>query len=85
MRLVYTDDPRLRGVLGAWLERTELQQAEQRAKLRDVERALDTPGNGSSGGDTRQLRGIPAIGRGVGGAIAGSDPLRKLMRKQPDE
>lgn len=26
--------------------------------------------------DARSLRGIPAIGRGVSGAIAGSDPAR---------
>lgn len=82
MRLVYTDDPRLKGVLGAWLERAERQEAEERAKLRDLERSLDTPGNGTAGGDTRRLRGIPAIGRGVGGAIAGSDPLRELIRRE---
>lgn len=29
---------------------------------------------GTAGGDTRTLRGIPALGRGVGGAINGSRP-----------
>jgi hypothetical protein len=81
VRLVYTDDPRLKGVLGAWLDRTELRDAEERAKLREVDRALDTPGEGTASGDFRGLRGIPAIGRGVGGAIAGSDPLREVIRR----
>lgn len=31
-------------------------------------------------GDVLRLRGIPAIGRGVGGAIAGSDPARAVGR-----
>ena len=82
VRLVYTDDPRLQGVLGAWLQRAELRDAEERAKLREVERELDTPGSGTASGDTKGLRGIPAIGRGVGGAIAGSDPLRKVLRDE---
>lgn len=82
MRLVYTDDPRLHGVLGAWLERGERREAEERAKLRDVERTLDTPGDGTAGGDYRRLRGLPAIGRGVGGAIAHTDPMRELLRKE---
>lgn len=30
-----------------------------------------------------ELRGIPVIGRGVGGASDGSDPLRALIAKQP--
>jgi hypothetical protein len=28
------------------------------------------------------LRGIPAIGRGTAGAVAGSDPLRALLAKE---
>lgn len=69
-------------MLGAWLQRAELREAEERAKLREVERELDTPGDGTASGDTKGLRGIPAIGRGVGGAIAGTDPLRKIMRDE---
>jgi hypothetical protein len=30
----------------------------------------------TAGGDTRALRGIPAIGRGVTGAITGTNPNR---------
>jgi hypothetical protein len=33
-------------------------------------------------GDPRKLRGLPAIGYGVGGAMAGSQPERALMRKE---
>jgi hypothetical protein len=36
-----------------------------------------TVGHGSAGGDPRQLRGIPAIGRTVNGAIAGTQPERR--------
>ncbi len=31
-------------------------------------------GGATAGGDERKLRGIPAIGRGVSGAVAGSSP-----------
>lgn len=31
-------------------------------------------------GDTRRLRGIPAIGRGVSGASPGTNPLTELLR-----
>lgn len=33
-----------------------------------------------SGGDERALRGLPAIGRGVGGAIPGTDPVQALLK-----
>jgi hypothetical protein len=36
----------------------------------------------TAGGDPRRLRGIPAVGRGTGGAIAGSDPLAALLAKE---
>src|SRR4051812_8010723 len=36
----------------------------------------------TAGGDSRRLRGIPAIGRGCSGAVAGSDPLRALLAKE---
>jgi hypothetical protein len=35
--------------------------------------------NATAGGDSRRLRGIPAIGRGCPGAIRGSDPISALM------
>jgi hypothetical protein len=38
-------------------------------------------GPATAGGDERRLRGIPAIGRGVTGAIPGTDPERAAMRR----
>jgi hypothetical protein len=35
---------------------------------------IRTAKGATSGGDERKLRGIPAIGRGVAGAIPGSSP-----------
>ncbi len=35
--------------------------------------------------DGRTLRGLPAIGRSVAGAISGTNPESALMSKQPDE
>jgi hypothetical protein len=37
---------------------------------------------GSNGGDHGSLRGLPAIGRGVSGAIRGTDPLYALLHKE---
>lgn len=43
--------------------------------------ASNVPTRGRSGeGDQRRMRGIPVIGRGVGGTIPGTDPLREAMR-----
>jgi hypothetical protein len=39
--------------------------------------------SGAAGGDARQLRGIPAVGQSVSGAVPGSDPEAALMAKQP--
>ncbi len=36
----------------------------------------------AAGGDPARLRGLPAIGRNVAGAIPGSDPLRALIAKE---
>ena len=33
--------------------------------------------------DHRRLRGIPAVGRGVSGAISSTDPVRALLAKEP--
>lgn len=41
---------------------------------RAVRNALPTIGHRSAEGDPSRLRGIPAIGRGVGGAIPGTHP-----------
>ncbi len=36
----------------------------------------------TAAGDGRKLRGIPAIGRGTSGAVAGSDPVAALLSKE---
>lgn len=86
VRLVYSDDPRMRGagIIGTWLERTELREAQEQAKLKAAAESGNdvSTGGPTAAGDARKLRGIPAIGRGVGGAIANSDPLRELLRKE---
>jgi hypothetical protein len=33
-------------------------------------------------GDWERLRGLPAVGRGVSGAMRGTDPLRALLAKE---
>lgn len=45
-----------------------------RILLETGEPAPITIGHGTAGGDERKLRGIPAIGRGVTGAIPGTSP-----------
>jgi hypothetical protein len=35
---------------------------------------IRTAGGATAGGDPRRLRGLPAIGRGVSGAIPGTSP-----------
>jgi len=86
VRLVYSDDPRLRGsgLIGAWLTRTELEEAHHRAIVgAAVEASADVPITGqTAAGDTRKLRGIPAIGRGVAGAMNGTDGLREVLKKE---
>ena len=55
-------------------------EAEQdRAKIAAILRHVGDPepvrvGHATAGGDERKLRGIPAIGRGVTGAIPGTVP-----------
>jgi hypothetical protein len=65
----------------AALERARSEQEALRAKIDRISRESDSehideraPGRGTAGGDTRKLRGIPAIGRGVSGAIPGTSP-----------
>jgi hypothetical protein len=36
----------------------------------------------ADGHDPARLRGLPAIGRNVQGAMRGTDPLRELLRKE---
>ncbi len=42
----------------------------------------EEPMVGVAGGDSRRLRGIPAIGRGVDGSIPGTDPLEAYLAKE---
>ena len=42
-----------------------------------------TSWSATTAGDRRQLRGIPAVSRNVGGVSPGTDPVAELMRKQP--
>lgn len=60
----------------------EQQRAITRA-LREAEpaAAMGKHGPATAGGDPLRLRGIPAIGRSVSGAIRGSDPEREVMRE----
>jgi hypothetical protein len=49
-----------------------------------VDKAIDEagerplPGEGKAGGDRWRLRGIPVVGRGVGGTSPGTDPYAAL-------
>ena len=36
----------------------------------------------TAAGDPRRLRGLPAVGRGCGGAVFGTDPLGALLAKE---
>jgi hypothetical protein len=40
------------------------------------------PINGAGGGEPARLRGLPAIGRNVSGAVPGTDPLKALLAKE---
>lgn len=44
----------------------------------DPDEAPDEVTHATAGGDERKLRGIPAIGRGVAGAIPGTSPHGSL-------
>lgn len=70
--------------------RTDQQRAQLDAEHAElIRRALDeadpmTPMrrfDPTLGGDAARLRGIPAIGRGVSGAIPGTDPERTATRE----
>jgi hypothetical protein len=60
-------------------------EAHDAAKVdRIVRQAVDeAPAAGATApGDSRRLRGIPAVGRGTTGAVFGSDPLRALLARE---
>jgi hypothetical protein len=64
--------------------RPELRVQEDRSVDKAVEEAEDTPvpGEQKAGGDRWRLRGIPVIGRGVGGTSPQTDPLAEVLRKE---
>jgi hypothetical protein len=62
-------------------------QAEDQAKLeRILAEVVDEEPSSAAGataaGDSRRLRGIPAVGRGCSSTITGTDPLQALLAKE---
>lgn len=51
------------------------------AKAEGVDTKLLPRSVSTAAGDPRKLRGIPAIGRSVGGAIGGSNPEAEIVRR----
>lgn len=66
--------------------RRRQEEAESRRKIARIllETGEPLPQRAAAGatapGDVLRLRGIPAVGRGVGGAIPGTDPARVVGR-----
>ena len=51
------------------------QQGETLARIaQETDSTIERPSYATAAGDQRKLRGIPAIGRGVAGAIRGTSP-----------
>jgi hypothetical protein len=70
--------------LNIWLRRKqEAAELDQRVADALLQAGAEIPKNtaATAAGDPRKLRGIPAIGYGVGGAIAGSQPERETIRR----
>lgn len=70
----------------AALERITRERSDHRRALERIQRdtastATSAPAGGSPGGDSRKLRGIPAIGRNVAGCIPGTNPETELLRR----
>lgn len=67
------------------LTRAEL-EAEQAAILRrallESDPTLPIRAGATAGGDRVRLRGLPVVGRGVGGHVPGTDPLGELLRRE---
>jgi hypothetical protein len=57
-------------------------QAEDAEKVDRIVRDAEAFEGVTSGGSWQRLRGVPAIGRGVSGAVAGSNPLGALIAKE---
>ena len=62
----------------------EAEQAAVLAKILCETESAEPPtaAGTTSGGDEARLRGLPAIGRGVSGAIPGTSPVGAVMRKE---
>jgi hypothetical protein len=71
--------------LNRWLARRR-EAVFQEQKLVEIAQETDNEvthqAGGTAVGDPRKLRGLPAIGYGVGGAIAGTQPERAYLRKE---
>lgn len=61
-------------------------QAQLEQQLHQIARETDTTPitntTATAAGDSRKLRGIPALAHGVGSTIPGTDPLRALLAKE---
>lgn len=67
--------------LHARIQRLELERQQQAAVARALRESAPVRGwVTSTGADPQRLRGIPAIGRSVSGAIRGTDPERAVVR-----
>lgn len=67
----------------AWRRQLAAEDSEKVARIVAESKGTD-PGSMAgvtAGGDTARLRGIPAVGRGCGGAIRGTNPVAELMRR----
>lgn len=61
-----------------------VQQAKVLAEVaRDSSATLARPARAADAADSRTLRGIPAVGRGCPGRIAGTDPEHAVMPSDP--
>lgn len=60
----------------------EIHQEQELARI-ILETGEDLPTNPAAlPGDTRKLRGIPCLARGIGGTITGTDPLRETIARE---
>jgi hypothetical protein len=66
--------------------RRHLQAEDERKLERILAEVVDeepsSAAGATSGGDSRRLRGIPAVGRGCSSTITGTDPLRALLANE---
>ena len=73
-----------------WVKHHEQQVAQARRQAEIAREVLDVDDEdvyaglswGAAAGDSRKLRGVPVISRGVSGTQPGSDPLAALLAKE---